>query len=103
MSVSENLKTSVDLIDKIASDLQRLRALIGSKSGALDPKDPRNKRSDGKLTRRGEEVCYRLFDQGATRYAVKEALGLSFAAASYRFERWKMEGGSSREQKPLTE
>ena len=46
--------------------------------------DPRNKTSDGKLTSRGVAVCYGLFKEGKTRYAVAKAMNISFGAATHR-------------------
>ena len=77
-------------IDSIQERLERLRGLIQpSKMEVDDPKDPRNKLPDGKLTQRGVEVCYRLFDAGMTRYAIKEAMGISYGAATHRMDAWK--------------
>jgi hypothetical protein len=90
------------LIASIQADLDRLRGLVQPRPPELDPKDPRNKTADGKLTPRGEEICYRMFDAGKTRYAVHEAMEISFGAANYRFERWQKIGGSSRSKKSLS-
>lgn len=88
---------ALGLIDSIMSDLERLRGLVSPKAPpTFNPKDPRNKMSDGKLSPRGVEVCYRLFDAGKTRYAVKEALGISFGAATHRFQAWTKAGGVKR-------
>jgi hypothetical protein len=86
------------LIDSIQDQLQRLRGLVQPQAMEFDPKDPRNKLPDGKLTPRGVEVCYRLFDAGHTRYAVKEAMGISYGAATHRLDAWQKAGGSNREK-----
>lgn len=91
----------VRLIDSIQSDLERLRGLVQPQTLEFDPKDPRNKTADGKLTPRGVEICYRLFDAGKTRYAVAEAMAIAFGAASHRHETWKKAGGASREKVTL--
>lgn len=86
------------LIDKIEGDLERLRGLIRPQDSELDPKDPRNKTADGKFTPRGVEACYRLFDLGKTRYAVAEAMDISFGAATHRLDAWKKAGGRDRKK-----
>lgn len=94
-------RLALELIDKIEADLTRLRALIRPEETEVDPKDPRNKSADGKFTARGVEVCYRLFDKGATRYAVAEAMGISFGAATHRWHAWRNVGGASRKKARL--
>jgi len=84
------------LIAEIEADLDRLKRLILPQSAEFDPKDARNKLPDGKLTARGVEICYRLFEIGRTRYAVSQAMGISFGAADHRLAAWKKAGGSSR-------
>jgi len=97
-------KPALTLIDSIQADLNRLRGLVQAQRPAeLDPADPNNKTADGKLTPRGEETCYRMFDSGKTRYAVHEAMSISFGAANYRFDRWQKLGGVNRPKKPLSE
>lgn len=102
-------------LDDIASAMERalagittLRALLSpeeqKQETELDPKDPRNKYEIGglmKLTERGIEICYRLFDAGKTRYAVKELMDISFGAADHRFKAWEKAGGVNREKMPL--
>jgi hypothetical protein len=88
----------LSLIDTIEDQLQRLRGLVQPQAMEFDPKDPRNKLPDGKLTPRGVEVCYHLFDIGKTRYAVKEAMGISYGAATHRLDAWQKAGGSKREK-----
>ena len=89
------------LIDSIEEALDRLRRLLLRQPDKLDPSDPSNKLADGKLTPQGVEVCYRLFDQGMTRYRVSRAMNISFGAASYREGRWRKEGGKDRKRRPL--
>ena len=66
----------------------------------LGPKNPANKIGRN-LSPRGVEVAYRMFDAGLTRYAVKEALGISFGAATHRLDAWMKAGGKDREKQPL--
>ena len=58
-----NPDPALSLIDSIQADLDRLRGLLQPQSPEFDPGDPRNKLADGKLTPRGVEICYRLFDR----------------------------------------
>ncbi|MCY3813541.1 MAG: hypothetical protein OXH15_17235 [Gammaproteobacteria bacterium] len=89
------------LIDNIQEGLNRLRQLVQKQPESLDPTDPRNKQPDGKFTPRGVEICYRLFDQGMTRYGVSRLMGISFGAATYRLARWQKEGGRDRTRTTL--
>jgi hypothetical protein len=96
-----NEKAILHLIDSIQDQLERLRGLVQPQAMEFDPKDPRNKLPDGKLTPRGVEICYRFFDLGKTRYAVKEALNISYGAATHRLEAWQKAGGATREKMPI--
>lgn len=61
----------------------------------VDPKDPANKYEVGgqkKLTRRGEDVCYRLFAAGKSRSTVASLMDISFGAANHRHNAWKKLG-----------
>lgn len=101
MSTSLPTEAILDLIESIQGQLERLRGMVQPKSFDFDPKDPCNKLPDGKLTPRGVEVCYRLFDVGRTRYAVAEAMGISYGAATHRQEAWKKAGGADRTKMQL--
>jgi len=90
-------KLVLQLIETIQADLDRLRGLLQPPpSEGFVPSDPRNKTCDGKLTERGVECCYRLFDQGKSRYSVARELSISFAAATHRFSAWMKAGGKER-------
>ena len=103
-SLTFDPKPALAVIDSIQADLDRLRGLVQpQRPTELDPADPSNKTADGKLTPRGEEICYRMFDAGKTRYAVHEAMSISFGAANYRFDRWQKLGGANRRKKSLSE
>ncbi|NJC41150.1 DNA-binding NarL/FixJ family response regulator [Brevundimonas alba] len=97
----------LDGIEKIRGGLLMLRdhlAIPEKDAGGLDPKDPRNKYEIGgleKLTPRGVEICYRLFDKGLSRYAVAQSLNISFGAATHRYAAWKKAGGGERDKQPL--
>jgi hypothetical protein len=87
----------LELIDSIQEELERLRALVQPQRLAeFDPADPRNKSGDGKLTPQGVECCYRMFDEGKSRYSVARSLKISFAAATHRFDTWRKAGGQKR-------
>lgn len=91
----------VELIERIEGDLARLKGLLEKPAGAFDPADPRNKTCDGKLTPEGVETCYRLFDEGRSRYSVARSMKISFAAATHRFQAWVKEGGKGRRKPKL--
>jgi len=95
-------KLVLQLIETIHADLDRLRGLLQPPPGEeFAPSDPRNKTCDGKLTERGVECCYRLFDQGKSRYSVARELSISFAAATHRFSAWMKAGGKERRKMRL--
>ncbi|WP_296166362.1 hypothetical protein [uncultured Brevundimonas sp.] len=97
----------LDGIEKIRGGLMMLRDHLTAPendAGEFDPKDARNKYEIGgleKLTPRGVEICYRLFDRGLSRYAVAQSLDISFGAATHRYAAWKKAGGRDREKQPL--
>lgn len=100
----------VEAIDNINSGLERVMAGFAHLKGLLapeiegqefDPRDPANKLEDGKLTARGIEICYRLFDAGKSKYAVGVEMDISFSAAKHRFEAWQKAGGVDRVKQPL--
>jgi hypothetical protein len=102
-------------MDNIADALERVMAGIASLKNILlpeaetamvdfDPKDPTNKFEVGgqmKLTPRGIEICYRLFDAGKSRYSVATLMGVSFGAATHRLDAWQKLGGVNRVKQPL--
>jgi hypothetical protein len=102
-----------EAIDNITAGLERvmtgfanLKSLLApipdtSDGPEIDPRDPTNKLENGKLSDRGVEVCYRLFDAGKSRYAVGAEMEISFGAATHRFEAWKKAGGLNREKLSL--
>ena len=106
-------KAVADAIDNITAGLERvmtgfanLKSLLTSvpetsDGPELNPRDPANKFDGGKLTERGIEVCYRLFDSGKSRYAVGAEMDISFSAANHRYGAWKKAGGPDREKLPL--
>jgi hypothetical protein len=75
--------------------------------GDLHPRHPSNQRSDHvygddtypsnhHLTRRGVEICYRLFDLGKSPLAVSYLMGISLRTAHARQKGWEKRGGARR-------
>jgi hypothetical protein len=91
-------KPVLDLIASIEADLQRLKGLVEQQVEKFDPANPHNKAPDGKLTEEGVECCYRMFDEGKSRYSVAQQMKISFAAASHRFNNWRKLGGTKRQR-----
>ncbi len=91
-------KPILDVIAGIEADLQRLKGLVEQQVEKFDPANPHNKAPDGKLTEEGVECCYRMFDEGKSRYSVAQQMKISFAAATHRFNTWRRLGGSRREK-----
>jgi hypothetical protein len=97
-------KDVLSLFQGIREQLDRLEAIfVPAEAGEFDELDPVNplNKSGQFLTRRGIEVCYRMFDAGKTRYAVKQAMNISYGAATHRFHAWEKLGGKNRERRPL--
>ena len=91
-------KPVLDLIASIEADLKRLKAMVEAQVAPFDPANPHNKAADGKLTEEGVECCYRLFDEGKSRYSVARQMKISFAAATHRFNTWRKIGGEKRKR-----
>jgi hypothetical protein len=60
------------------------------------PHHPLNQHDNKRLTKRGQEACYRLFDQGKLPIAVAHLMGISLVAARKRRRMWEIGGGISR-------
>ena len=86
----------LDLIAGIQADLDRLKGLVEQAVPKFDPAHPHNKTADGKLSEDGVECCYRMFDEGKSRYSVARSMKISFAAATHRFNAWRKAGGEKR-------
>ena len=86
----------LELIASIEADLQRLKGMVEQPAEKFDPANPHNKTADGKLTEEGVECCYRMFDEGKSRYSVAQQMKISFAAATHRFNAWRKAGGEKR-------
>lgn len=99
-----DLDAILALIQAARENLDRIENKLrppGNKAESdLDPGNPLNKVGRN-LSPRGVEVCYRLFDQGKTRYAVAQALNISYGAANYRCYTWEKLGGRNRKRQPI--
>lgn len=62
----------------------------------FDPRFPENRKSNGTLTERGAEICYRLFDLGKSPLAVAYIMGMTYKSALSRLQGWQKEGGRER-------
>lgn len=89
-------KPILALVASIEADLIRLKSMLEPHLETSDPANPHNKTVDGKLTPDGVECCYRLFDEGKSRYSVARAMKISFAAATHRYRSWRDAGGEKR-------
>lgn len=86
----------LELIAGIQADLDRLKGLVEQAAPKFDPANPANKNADGKLSKEGVECCYRMYDNGASRYSVAQSMKISFAAATHRLNSWRKAGGKKR-------
>lgn len=103
MLASNDNSRLLALVQATRENLDRIEALLTRRqpnADELDPQNPRNKIGVN-LSPRGVEVCYRLFDEGKTRYAVKRLLGISYGAATHRFHAWEKLGGKNRKRASL--
>ena len=95
---SFEMQPILQLIAGIQADLDRVKGLLEQAAPRFDPANPQNKTVDGKLSEEGVECCYRMFDEGKSRYSVARAMKISFAAATHRFNAWRKAGGEKRER-----
>jgi hypothetical protein len=93
-------KTISRLMDQRNDAIKRLNSELSLKDtgfvDALHPRDPHNTYDDNRLTRRGIEICYRLFDAGKSLMAVAHLMGLSLQAVRKRYKLWLEHGGKQR-------
>jgi hypothetical protein len=64
--------------------------------GEHDPRHPLMQYDDGRFTKRGVEVCFRLFDLGKSPMAAAHLMGVSFRATRKRHKQWNTLGGKRR-------
>lgn len=65
----------------------------------VDEFHPRNlyaRYDNGRLTKRGVKICYRLFDRNESTLAVAYLLDLSLSATRNRKKLWQAAGGTKR-------
>ncbi|MGL3210924.1 hypothetical protein [Bradyrhizobium sp. BR 1433] len=60
------------------------------------PGHPRNHHKDRRLTKRGAEICYRLFDLGKSEMAIAHLMRISLLAVKKRKKTWVTLGGKRR-------
>ena len=81
------------LVRQRRDDIVRLNAemnLDGSTlTGLFDPRWPGNRYNSGRLTPRGVEICYQLFDMGKSAMAVAHLMDMSLASARKRERMWR--------------
>jgi hypothetical protein len=65
------------------------------------PGHPLHQYDNKRLTRRGVEICYRLFDSGRSPMAVAHLMDISIYAARKRHKTWAALGGADREKVDL--
>jgi len=107
-AVAEAIDNITNSLERVTAGFFTLKSLLLPEAGPdtteFDPKDPANKYEVGgamKLTPRGIEICYRLFDAGKSRYAVATLMDISFGAATHRLDAWKRIGGVNRIKQAL--
>lgn len=107
-AVGEAIDDITGALERVTAGFHTLKALLMPEAetgiAEFNPKDPANKYEVGglmKLTPQGEEICYRLFDAGKTRYAVCKLMEMSFGAATHRQDAWNKLGGVNRVKQPL--
>jgi hypothetical protein len=92
-------------ISKRKRDIAKLQDELSLKEGdvvdALQPYHPANQYTSGNLTKRGVEVCYRLYDQGKSPLAVAHLMAISVSAAINRKKLWQTAGGIQRSKAEL--
>lgn len=92
----------VALMKKRKADITSLNAelsLEGTElTGEHHPRHPLNQYANGRLTARGEEICYRLFDLGKSNHATAKLMGITLASIRSRYRKWEGLGGPNRER-----
>jgi hypothetical protein len=100
------LKDVMEKMTGLTIAVNNLQAMLDPSADHLDvedfdPEDEAIKGPDKKLTERGIEICYRLFDLGENRNRVASRMKISFTAATHRYESWQKLGGPQRTKQPL--
>lgn len=71
--------------------------------GFFHPAGPYSKYDNGRLTKLGAEICYRLFDMGKSPLAVAHLARMSLASARHRRQLWTVTGGKKRQRIDLAD
>lgn len=83
-------------------NLNRELSLKGSGlDGQWSPAGPYSKYDDGRLTKIGIEICYRLFEIGKSDLAVAHLMRISLVAVRKRRNQWAESGGRKRKRVDL--
>lgn len=92
----------IALMKKRKADIATLNAELSLEGTELNeelhPRHPLNQYANGRLTRRGEEICYRLFDLGKSQHATAQLMGLALPSIRARFRKWRQIGGRKRKR-----
>ncbi|WP_099186286.1 hypothetical protein [Sphingobium fuliginis] len=72
-------------------------------TGYDDPRWPDNRYDRGRLTPKGVETCYQLFDAGKSAMAVAHIMELTLASARRRERMWQAVGGPNRSKRVLAD
>lgn len=95
------------LVRRRRDDVKRVNSELSLEgtglTGLLHPAWPDNRYNGGRLTPRGVETCYRLFDAGKTAMTVAHLMELSLVSARRRERMWKALGGPDRQRRVLTD
>jgi len=96
----KKLRSKIRKLAKTRSaDIEPLNAELQVEEGTPDQEQhrhPPNQYDNKRLTQRGEEICYRLFDNGKSPMAVAHLMGISLKAARKRHGMWRAAGGAGR-------
>lgn len=91
------------LVRKRRSDIGQLNGEL-SLAGLYDPRWPDNRYGERqRLTPRGVETCYLLFDMGKSALAVAHIMELSLASARRRERLWRSAGAAARAARPFAD
>lgn len=90
-----------DLSRQRREEIKRVNAELLLKGSEFEnyemwPGHPLNRYDDGRLTRRGVEICFRLFDSGKSEMAVAHLMETSLRAIKRRQKEWEAIGGVER-------
>jgi hypothetical protein len=100
LPTSKKLRSKIrKLAKKRSADIEQLNAELQVEEGTPDQEQhchPLNQYDNKRLTQRGEEICYRLFDKGKSPMAVAHLMGIPLKAARKRHGMWRASGGAGR-------